>query len=86
MHIYICVCVYIYYVTRVMQSSSNELSTSVSNSIKYKQKKVNTYMSKFLACIGAADGYGVMLSGCHKVSWVLIPFEAFHVSSHTDEL
>ena len=32
---------------RVLQSSSNELSTPVSDSVKYKQTKVNTKCVKF---------------------------------------
>ena len=42
--------------TRVMQSTSNELSTSVSASVKCKQMEVNTYMLNSLACVRAADG------------------------------
>ena len=48
--------------TRVMQSSSNELSASISNSVKCKQKEVNTYTLNSLACSGAADCCGVILS------------------------
>ena len=35
--------------TRVMQSSSNEISTPVFDLVKCKQKEVNTYTSKFLS-------------------------------------
>ena len=49
--------------TCVMQSSSTELSTSVSDSVKCKQMEVNTYRLNSLAYIGSAAGCEVMLSG-----------------------
>ena len=44
-HIYIYIYIYIYVTvaTRVMQSSYNSLSTSVSDCVKRKQKEVDTY-------------------------------------------
>ena len=53
--------------TRVMPNSSNELSSSVSDSIKCEQKKVNTYK------LNSLSGYEAMLSVCRKVSRVLNP-------------
>ena len=43
--------------TCVMQSSSNELSTSISDSVKCKQKEINTYTLNSLACDWAATVY-----------------------------
>ena len=45
--------------THVMQSSSNDLSTSVSNSVKCKQTKVNTYTFNSQACDESAAGWEV---------------------------
>ena len=53
--------------TLVIKISSNELSTSLSDSVKCKQKEVNTYMLNSPACVGSASGCGVMLS-----SWISI--------------
>ena len=55
----------------VMQSSSNELSTSDSDSVRCKQKKINTLNS--MLYVGAAAGCGLMLSGWRKISQVSIP-------------
>ena len=59
--------------TGVMQSSSNELSASVSSSIKCKQMEVNTYTLNSQPCVGSTAGYEVMLSVLRKVRLVLIP-------------
>ena len=56
----------------LMPSSSNELSTSVSDSVKCKQTEVNTYMLNSIVCIGLVAVCEVMLSGWHKVNQVLI--------------
>ena len=53
--------------TRVMQRSSYDLSSLVSNSIKYKQKEFNLCTLNSLACVETADGYGFMLSGWRNV-------------------
>ena len=45
-----------------MLSNCNEFSTSAPDSVKCKQKEVNTYTSISPACVGATDGCGVMLS------------------------
>ena len=60
-------------VATCVNQSSNELSTSVSDSVKCIQKEINTYTLNSLACAGAADGCGVMLSDRHIVSQVSIP-------------
>ena len=69
--------------TRVMEFSSNEMISSLSGSVKCKQKEVTTYTLNSLACVEAADGNGVMLSGWHIVSQVSIQAWSFsRVSSH----
>ena len=45
----------------VATRSSNKLSTSVSDCVKYKQKSVNTYTLNSLACVGSAASCEVML-------------------------
>ena len=49
--------------TSVMQISSNEWSTSVSDNVKCKQKEVNRYTLNSLTYIGSAADCEVMLSG-----------------------
>ena len=62
--------------TRIMQSSSNKLSTLISISIKCKQTEIfNTYTLNSFAYIETASGWKVVLSGWHKVGWVSIPAE-----------
>ena len=72
--------------TGVMESSSNELSTSVSDSAKCKQTKVNTYalipelmLSRKLN-LWVCQQLHVKLSGFHS------RLRASRVSSHTEEL
>ena len=49
------------FATRVMQNSSNELNTSVSDSVKYKQKEVNIYTLNTLACVGTYRLWGYVI-------------------------
>ena len=48
--------------TCVIQDSTNELSTSVSDSVKCKQMEVNTYTLNSLDCVLSVGGCEVMLS------------------------
>ena len=49
-------CIYIYIYIYIMHCSSNELGTSVPDSVKCKQKEVNTYTLNSLVCIESAVG------------------------------
>ena len=71
---------------RVIQSFSKELSTSFSDSVKCKQKEVNTYALNSLACIGSVAGYGVILSGDVKLAGFRSQLEVSRVSSYPEEL
>ena len=42
-HTHICICIYVCVCVCVIQSSSNELSTPVSDSVKCLRTKVNTF-------------------------------------------
>ena len=48
--------------THIMQSPSNKFSTSISDSIKCKQKEVNTFTLNSIASVGSAAGCEVLLS------------------------
>ena len=69
-----------------MQSYSNELSTSVADSVKCKQTKVDTYALNSRADVDLHTGSGV----CHQPDIKLGRFrprlETSHVSVHTEEL
>ena len=66
--------------TRVMQSSFNELSSSVADSVKCKQKEIDKYTLNSLPYVGVLDSCGIMLSGWRS------QLEASRVSSYIDEL
>ena len=57
---------------RKMQSYSNGLNNSVSDSVEYKQMEVKTYTLNSKTCVGSTTGSEVMLSGWCKVNKVLI--------------
>ena len=59
--------------THVMQSTSNKLSTSVANSVKCKQTKVDTYVQNSLADIESHIGLGV----CHQLDVKLGRFQSW---------
>ena len=67
-------------VTRVMQTFYNELSISVSDSVKYKQKEVNTYTLNFLVCVGAT------VELCYQAGVKLVGFWFQLEASGTDDL
>ena len=58
--------------TRVMQSSSNELSTSGSDSVKCKQTEVNTYTLNSWACVESVPGCEV----CYRDDVSYMGFES----------
>ena len=60
-------------VTHVMQSSSNETSTLVYDSTKFKQMKGNTYASNSWADVESQAWPKDMSSAWHKVRKVSIP-------------
>ena len=76
--------------TRVMQSSSNELSTPVSDSAKCKQMKLNTYALIPEQTLSSSLGLGVSQGVCHQSDVKLGGFQsrlaASGVSNHTGEL
>ena len=70
-YIYICLSILareLMVSTCVIQSSSNKMSSSVSNRIKFKQKKVNAYKLNSQAYIGSTDGYKVVIRLCFDPS------------------
>ena len=72
--------------THIMQSSSNKLSTSVSDSLKCKQTITNTYTLNSRAGIGATEGKEVCYRSDIKLGRFQSQLEASCVSSHTEEL
>ena len=72
--------------TCIMQSSSSELSISVSNCAKCKQTKFNTYAVNSQVDVESQSGLGV----CHWPDVMLGRFrsqlETSYMSSHTEEL
>ena len=71
--------------TCVIQSSSNELSTSVSDSIKCKQKESNTCKLNCFFALGVVMAVGL----CYQTDLMLVAFwarrGASRMSSYTDE-
>ena len=59
--------------TRLMQSSSKVLGALVYESVKCKQKEVDTFTLNSLIGVGSAAGFDVMSSGWRKVNQVSIP-------------
>ena len=45
--------------TQVMTGSSNEVITSIDDSVNYKQTKVDTYVLNFAADVDSHTGFGV---------------------------
>ena len=69
-----------------MQSSSNELSTSVADSVKCEQTKVDTYAINSRADVESHFGLGVCHRSNVKSGEFRSQLEASRVSSHTEEL
>ena len=64
-----------------MQSSPNE-----SDSVKFKQMKVDTYTLNSRADVGVVDGWEVCYRSSVKLAGIWFESEASRVSSHTEVL
>ena len=71
--------------TSVIQSSLNELRTSISDSIKCKQTKVNTYTLNSLTCVLSAIGWGVCYWSDVKFGGFRFQLETSRQSSYNEE-
>ena len=69
-----------------LMQSSNELRISVSDSVKCKQKEVNTYTLNLQACVESSTVLVVCYRFDVEISGIWFHLDASHVSCHTDEL
>ena len=72
--------------TRVKQSTTNESSISVSDSVKCKQKEINIYWLKSLACVGFAAVGRLCYQADVNLIGLLSQVEASSLFNHPDAL